>query len=260
VNRGDPGADEQARERIRSSLDESLIVEAAAGTGKTTALVSRLVALLQSGRATPEGIVAVTFTRKAAGELKLRLRRELDRTRATTSDPSEFANLSSAIARLEEAHIGTIHSFCGELLRERPAEAGVDPNFVELDDLEAEGLLETEFGPWIREKLEEMPESFSRLLARSFVVSGGTQAAPLERIRAAVRKFLEWRDFTREWEIRPFDRRGEIDLLVDQAVGLLERAQYSRETGHAWRLSLRPLRDLVTWIHRAELERPRDYS
>lgn len=260
MNRHDPAEDERARERIRTSLDESLIVEAAAGTGKTTALVSRLVALFRSGRATPEEVVAVTFTRKAAGELKLRLRRELDLARRKTSTPAELEHLSSAIAQLEEAHIGTIHSFCGELLHERPAEAAVDPKFVELDEVEAEGLLETEFGPWIRKKLGEMPESFSRLLARSFVVSGGTQAAPLERIRAAAWKFLEWRDFTREWEMRPFNRGAEVDFLVDEAVRLLERADNSREGSRIGTLGVRPLRDLVTWIQRAELERHRDYS
>ena len=74
-------ADQEARERIRTSLDESLIVEASAGTGKTTELVNRIVAVLASGRTTIERIAAVTFTHKAAGELKLRLRQELDRAR-----------------------------------------------------------------------------------------------------------------------------------------------------------------------------------
>src|SRR5215472_16806881 len=68
-----------ARQRIRTSLDESLLVEAAAGTGKTTELIGRIVALLRTGRAQVEKLVAVTFTNKAAGELKLRLRQDLDR-------------------------------------------------------------------------------------------------------------------------------------------------------------------------------------
>ena len=70
--------DELARQRIRTSLDESLIVEAAAGTGKTTELVRRIVNTLKTGKARVDRIVAVTFTRKAAGELRLRLRIELD--------------------------------------------------------------------------------------------------------------------------------------------------------------------------------------
>ena len=82
-------SDKKARERIAGDLDATLIVEAAAGTGKTSSLVSRIVALVASGKAELANIVAVTFTDKAAGELKLRLRREIDRTRngATAGSP-----------------------------------------------------------------------------------------------------------------------------------------------------------------------------
>ena len=73
--------DRAARERIRTSLAESLLVEASAGTGKTTELIARIVAVLANGLTTINRIVAVTFTNKAAGELKLRLRQELDRAR-----------------------------------------------------------------------------------------------------------------------------------------------------------------------------------
>ena len=82
-------ADAVDRERIRTSLDETFAVEAAAGTGKTTVLVDRIVNVLASGRTTVERIVAVTFTEKAAGELKLRLRAELETRRqaaATAGD------------------------------------------------------------------------------------------------------------------------------------------------------------------------------
>ena len=68
----------RVRDRIRNDLDTTLVVEAAAGTGKTTALVNRIVAALAGGRAELGRIVAVTFTEKAAGELKLRLRAEMN--------------------------------------------------------------------------------------------------------------------------------------------------------------------------------------
>src|ERR1041384_6272041 len=115
--------DAAARIRIRESLDESLIVEAAAGTGKTTELIQRIVAILRTGRTTVDRIVAVTFTRKAAGELRLRLPVEGDKARGRTTDTREIGFLEDALARLEEAHIGTIHSFCAEILRQRPVEA-----------------------------------------------------------------------------------------------------------------------------------------
>ena len=63
------GSDAEARHRIQHSLDESLIVEASAGTGKTTALVGRIVAVLENCDTTIDKIAAVTFTHKAAGEI-----------------------------------------------------------------------------------------------------------------------------------------------------------------------------------------------
>src|SRR5271170_4138738 len=82
-------------------------------------------------------IVAVTFTNKAAGELKLRLRQELDRARLTARTPVERSNIEHALEHLEEASIGTIHSFCAQILRERPVEAVVDPAFEELSEQQA---------------------------------------------------------------------------------------------------------------------------
>ena len=74
-------SDADARRAIATALDDTLIVEAAAGTGKTTELVGRIVRIIAEGRAEVGQIVAVTFTEKAAGELKLRLRERLDRER-----------------------------------------------------------------------------------------------------------------------------------------------------------------------------------
>src|ERR1700736_901415 len=93
----DPRLDDRAaRQRIRTSLGASLLVEASAGTGKTTELIARIVAVLASGATTIDHIVAVTFTNKAAGELKLRLRQELDRARETASTPNERTNIENA--------------------------------------------------------------------------------------------------------------------------------------------------------------------
>src|SRR3989441_10374569 len=80
--------DQAERERIRTSLDESLVVEAAAGTGKTTELVSRLVNVLAEGRGKVDRVVAVTFTDRAAGELKLRLRAGLEEERGRAAEGS----------------------------------------------------------------------------------------------------------------------------------------------------------------------------
>src|SRR6187397_410388 len=174
--------DESARNRIRSSLDESLIVEAAAGTGKTTELVRRIVNTLKTGRTRVDRIVAVTFTRKAAGELRLRLRIELDTARTASDNPSEILHLEDALARLEEARIGTIHSFCAELLRQRPVEAKIPPGFEEMDENQAPALYARAFNSWIQTTLQAMPEGIRRALNR---VGAGAfdNESPLDQIR-----------------------------------------------------------------------------
>src|SRR5208337_4233240 len=97
-------ADQRVRDRIRNDLDTTLIIEAAAGTGKTTALVSRIVAVLTAGLTTLDRVVAVTFTEKAAGELKLRLRSAIEGARNDSGgrDPVERRRLDLALEKLEE--------------------------------------------------------------------------------------------------------------------------------------------------------------
>ena len=74
----------------------------------------------------------MTFTHAAAGNMKLRVRHELERRRAAELDPAGRALLAYAARALDRAFIGTIHAFCAQLLRRRPVEARVDPVFQEL--------------------------------------------------------------------------------------------------------------------------------
>src|SRR5688572_14138694 len=105
-------SDQAARDRIRDDLDTTLVVEAAAGTGKTTALIGRILSGVISGRVSLARIVAVTFTEFAAGELKLRLRQAIENARQLhQSAPQIRELLTQAVRELEEARIGTIHSF-----------------------------------------------------------------------------------------------------------------------------------------------------
>src|SRR5204862_4615128 len=147
--------DSAARMRIRESLDESLIVEAAAGTGKTTEMIWRIVAVLRSGRTAVNKIVAVTFTRKATGELRLRLRVELDKARLAAKDANEIRFLEDALARLEETHLGTIHSFCAEILRQRPVEARLAPGFDEIEEGQALSRCSPGFESGVPQRLQE---------------------------------------------------------------------------------------------------------
>src|SRR5262245_31048382 len=100
-------ADADARERIRHDLDTTFVVEAAAVPGKTSDLRRRLAAVLMAGRTTLDRIVAVTFTDAAAGELKLRLRGEIERQRQHPDCPADARErLRMVLPQLEEARIG----------------------------------------------------------------------------------------------------------------------------------------------------------
>jgi ATP-dependent helicase/nuclease subunit A len=116
-------ADQTVRDRIATELDRTLFVEAGAGSGKTTVLVDRIVALVDSG-VPLRHIAAVTFTEKAAAELRDRVRVELSAAGAT-----------EALDELDGAAIGTLHSFARRVLTEHPVEAGLPPLIDVLDDV-----------------------------------------------------------------------------------------------------------------------------
>ncbi|MBI3667038.1 MAG: UvrD-helicase domain-containing protein [Acidobacteria bacterium] len=252
--------DEAARRRIRTSLEESLIVEASAGTGKTSELVHRIVAMLANGLTRIHRVVAVTFTRKAAGELKLRLRQELDRARSAASKPAETANLEDALERLEEARVGTIHSFCAEILRERPVEAVIDPAFQELSDYEARRIYGQAFRNWIQQKLGESAPGLRRCLVRLAHMDSWDSRSPLEKLEDAGWKLIEWRDFPTPWRREPFEREREIDALSGPTLALAALAAKCRNPNDQLLRAIRPARDLATWMERAERGAPRDYD
>ena len=136
-----PLPDATARRRIQGDLETNLLVEAGAGSGKTTELVNRMVALVATGTTTVDHIAAVTFTRKAAGELRERFQARLEReVREAKGDAEEAARIRQALDDMDRAFVGTIHAFCSRLLRERPLEVGLDPAFQELAPEERQGF------------------------------------------------------------------------------------------------------------------------
>jgi ATP-dependent helicase/nuclease subunit A len=133
--------DQAERERILRELDSNLLVEAAAGTGKTTSMVGRMVELIAGGRCAVGTMAAITFTRKAAAELRSRFQVAMEAAHRGAAG-GRRERLAAALAGSEGLYIGTIHSFCARLLRERPVEAGVDVAFREIDDAEDDLLRE----------------------------------------------------------------------------------------------------------------------
>src|SRR5690349_3007396 len=212
-------SDQADREQIVTALDDTLIVEAAAGAGKTTELVRRIVRVIESGRAEVTEIVAVTFTEKAAGELKLRLREALEEARGNSSSGSDERNrLDRALRRLEGAQVSTIHGFCADLLRERPVEARIDPLFAVLTEAQAARMYDEGFHRWLESRLADPSEGVKRSLRRPALGGFGAQAnddnGPIHRLRRAGWDLIQWRDFDGEWQRPPFDRSARIDELV----------------------------------------------
>jgi ATP-dependent exoDNAse (exonuclease V) beta subunit len=244
-------ADQDGRDRIRDDLDTTLVVEAASGTGKTTELVTRMVALLTAGRARLDRMVAVTFTDAAAGELKLRLRKAIEDARRARP----AAALDDALRQLEEARIGTIHSFCADLLRERPVEARVDPLFAVAPRDVADGLIDRAFDRWFEEQLAKPGEAVRRLLRRRAREDG-----PRRLLRTAARDLIERRDFPTPWRHEEgFDRDRSIDVLVDEMVALGAFAAAGDPDDHFVR-SLAEIARFVEELRRREAIRGRDHD
>lgn len=163
----DPG-DAPAREAIRSELGATLFVEAGAGTGKTAALVDRVVALVTSdGPDVPvpmPAIAAITFTEKAAAELRDRIRRELRRRAAAASESDVVrARCETALDDLDAAAISTLHSFAQRILTEFPIEIGLPPRIEVRDEISSRLAFETRWHEFVDELLDD-PELESTVL------------------------------------------------------------------------------------------------
>ena len=112
-----------AEQRAAVEATGEIFVSAGAGTGKTTVLVERFVRAVCEQGLDVESVLVITYTRKAAGELRARIRAAL-----------HARGRHDLARRLDGAWISTIHGFCSRLLRAHPFAVGIDPRFRELDD------------------------------------------------------------------------------------------------------------------------------
>ncbi|MDP8228324.1 MAG: UvrD-helicase domain-containing protein, partial [Candidatus Electryoneaceae bacterium] len=175
--------DEREREKVRRTLlDASMVVEAGAGTGKTSLLIDRLISLLEKFDITK--IAAITFTDKAAGELLERLRRELER-RTIQDGKKPNPMLLNALHNIDRAYISTIHSFALSLLRERPVEAELDPDFQHIEPNSERELLED----FLTSELNRTDLNRNEFLTR-FRLLGGT----FNQLSDLLSKLYEQRD------------------------------------------------------------------
>ena len=185
-----PPADHRQRRLASTTFDRNVVVTAGAGTGKTTLLVERCVNLLMREPA-PVGmteLVAMTFTNKAANEMKARLRDRLEALAgngaAQDAGAEEIDALCGrygltpdavrgrardALVDLERAQIGTIHGFAASLLRLYPLETGLDPGFREGDERLLRRHFDISWGLWLDGELSNAgprTEAWKQVLAR----------------------------------------------------------------------------------------------
>ena len=160
--------DTSVRHDIRRQLATTLFVEAGAGTGKTTALVGRIVELVATGAAPLRAIAAITFTEAAAGELRDRIREALERLAAGEHD-DEYADRTpttdelavrsrravDALAEVDAAAISTLHGFAQRILAEHPFEAGLPPLFDVLDEIRSTVAFDEQWGDFLDRILDD---------------------------------------------------------------------------------------------------------
>src|SRR6266850_3267061 len=164
-------------------IEKHISVTAGPGSGKTTVLVERYLHILREHNLNIDQIVAITFTNRAANEMRERLREQLNLILQTAAadDRRHWLNYKRT---LDGAVITTIHGFCARLLREFPVEARVDPQFLLLDEHRAAMLLEAVVEQALTEFISSGHVEISRL---TLGVGRGKLAAALAQLYREVR-------------------------------------------------------------------------
>jgi ATP-dependent helicase/nuclease subunit A len=200
-----------------------LVVTAGAGSGKTRVLVERYLRLLED--ASPEQLLAITFTEKAARELRDRVRQTIEkRVSEVLNDPRSSAQLraqwlqrSSAI---ESARIGTFHSFCATLLRSHPVDIGIDPAFSVLDEVETLLL-----------RSEAIEETLSQAVQEPLVddprVAACLQEWSLDELRRMLLQLLQQRSDARQLLAQPSPsfEPSQLDHALAASLSMWQQAQ-----------------------------------
>jgi ATP-dependent exoDNAse (exonuclease V) beta subunit len=239
-----PTPDQKIRKEALNTSG-SFIIEAPAGSGKTDLLIARYLALL-SKVSHPRQILAVTYTRKAAVEMKNRVVQKLNQAKAkevTPEAPWEALLLSLAKKALqkhsshpailfnpESLQIGTFHSFCASLLRGWPVESEIPPGLDLLDDIEQEALLQKAVDQYIKSILSE---SFSNEERNAYINRlAGVNNYP-DALSRQVKELLRRRDRLKDFPLWSSERRSP-EFLSSELQRRLEiyAGHYLRQLNH----------------------------
>src|SRR5438105_12159861 len=183
-------ADQDVRDRLLDELETTFFVEAGAGTGKTTALVSRIVELVARDELGMERLAAITFTEAAAAALRDRVRQALEQAAVSRTSQAERSRCEKASREVDLASVETIHAFAGSLLRTYPLEAGLPPNFTMLDELEQERAFDDRFRAWLYDQVPDLAFPERRSAVRRVLALGMTA----DQLRELATRLQDYRD------------------------------------------------------------------
>ncbi len=175
-----PLIDAVAREKAANDLSLCYLVEAAAGTGKTTLLIQRILTIVRTTLTPLTRVAAITFTEKAAGELKAKLKVELAQWAARNDD--DAPRYHQALSELELMPVSTIHAFCRDLLSQLPVEGGVDPGFAVADEIVSRSLSDEVWEEWLTAELQTECPAAHPLLAAGMPVNSRIHEVSLRTI------------------------------------------------------------------------------
>ena len=243
--------DEETLHSIVNDLGANLMVEAGAGTGKTYALVSRVVALVKAG-VRMQNIVAITFTDAAAAELSERVRSRMELLLgdglgdsnedllAKDLTEQERGRIRQAISELDQAAVQTTHSFAAQLLRDRPLSANLPPGWVPLDAVDSTERFAERWDQWLESTLSQAPDANPELTESLRYLIG--VKAGLGTWREVSKAFADnYERLASEGSIAEIDLRalaestlGELEGLCAQCVNdsdsLFEQISAAKET------------------------------
>ena len=160
------------QQRALDTIDKSILVSAAAGSGKTAVLVERIINIIVQGKADVDRMLVVTFTNAAASEMRLKLTKAINKEikASKASEPERAEKLRQQLGKMYRAYISTVHSFCNRVIKEFFYLTDLEPNFKICDSLKAEIM-----------KMEAIEEVFEQGFEEDNFIEGGSFREFLDR-------------------------------------------------------------------------------
>ncbi len=218
--------DEKYRIQAVTDVSHNLMVEAGAGTGKTTLLVQRTVQAIVEGGIDVDRVVLITFMEKAAHEIRVRLAQALE-----TIEGDGLGRARKALRHLGQARITTIHGFCMDILQRHAISAGVPVGFAVLDPIEADRLWDEVFDHWI-----QTSQDLNVVLEDFLAANVG-----MGQVRDMVRIISQWDDIEQTSYEAPLYAQA-LDRIAEDVEAWAQTAMAEADPNDAGRRQIEDLR------------------